>query len=180
MAPEDIITFWFSPDSRKYWFQSTPSFDEDIRHRFEVIWRESLEGGHDDWKKTPEGALALVILFDQFPLNMFRDRPESFQTGALSRQVAGEAIEAGFDKQLADEQKAFMYLPYMHSETLAGQDRSIELFEQAGLVKNLRWAHGHRKIVQRFGRFPHRNKILGRKSTAKELEWLASPEGFNP
>ena len=111
---------------------------------------------------------------------MFRDQPESFSTEAQSRAVASRAIGNGFDAALPDDRKAFVYLPFMHSETLADQDRSVELFEAAGLDFNLKWARRHRDIVRRFGRFPHRNAILGRTSSPEELAWLASPEGFNP
>jgi len=121
-----------------------------------------------------------VVLLDQMPLNMFRGQPESFSTEAQSREVAGRAIERGLDQSLPDNQKAFLYLPYMHSEALVDQDRSVELFERAGLRENLRWAKHHRGIVRRFGRFPHRNAILGRESTPDEIEWLASPDSFNP
>ena len=180
MPVETLLDFWFSPESRERWFNATPEFDAQLRTAYEGLWQQGRAGMLPDWEATPEGALALVILLDQLPLNMFRDQPESFTTEALSREVAGRAIERGFDTGHANEQKVFLYMPFMHSESLADQDRSVELFEQAGLADNAEWAAHHRDIVRRFGRFPHRNVILGRDSTPEELDWLASPDAFNP
>jgi uncharacterized protein (DUF924 family) len=180
MSPQEIIEFWFSTASRERWFNSTPDYDRQLRSRFEPAWVEARDGRLTAWEQTPEGALALVVLLDQMPLNMFRGQPESFSTEAQSREVAGRAIERGLDQSLPGIQKAFLYLPYMHSEALADQDRSVELYARAGLRENLGWAEHHRGIVRRFGRFPHRNAILGRESTPEEIEWLATPDGFNP
>ncbi len=177
---DGLLDFWFSKAARDRWFNSTAEFDAALRQRYMDTWRQGRDGRLQDWEQGPGGALALVILLDQFPLNMFRDQPESFSTEAQSRAVASRAIESGFDAALPDDRKAFLYLPFMHSETLADQDRSVELFAAAGLDFNLKWARGHREIVRRFGRFPHRNAILGRTSSEEELAWLASPEGFNP
>ena len=180
MTPDDILDFWFSEESRKRWFNSTPEYDRQVKEQFESVWQQVRNGELADWEETADGAVALVILLDQLPLNMFRDQPESFSTEEKSRQVARRAIGNGFDIELADEFMAFLYLPFMHSESLDDQDRSVMLFETAGLENNLKWARSHREIVRRFGRFPHRNNILGRESTPEEVEWLDSPEGFNP
>ena len=180
MTSAALLDFWFSKDSKQYWFESTPAFDTQVRAGFEALWWQACGGRLTGWESTPDGALALVILLDQMPLNMFRDQPAGYSTEALSREVAGRAIERGFDERLGDAQKVFLYMPYMHSETLSDQDRAVELFAQAGLADNARWAEHHRGIVRRFGRFPHRNAILGRKSTAAELEWLASSDAFRP
>ena len=177
---DGLLDFWFSKQARDRWFDSTPEFDEALTRRYLATWQQGRNGKLQGWEQTPDGALALVILLDQFPLNMFRDQPMSFSTEAQSRAVASRAIDRGFDAALADDRKAFLYLPFMHSETLADQDRSVELLEAAGLESNLKWARGHREIVRRFGRFPHRNAILGRASSPEELVWLDSPEGFNP
>ena len=175
-----MLDFWFAPGMEKRWFRSTPALDGEIRERFEPLWEAGRDGRLVDWEGSADGALALVILLDQFPLNMFRNRPESFSTEAAARAVAGRAIARGVDRQLEGPALAFLYLPFMHSEDLADQARSVQLFEAAGLTENLRFARHHRDIVARFGRFPHRNAILGRDSTGEELVWLASPEGFNP
>ena len=180
MTSDDILDFWFSEESRKRWFNSTPAYDRQVKERFESVWQQARNGELADWEQTADGAVALVILLDQLPLNMFRDQPESFSTEEQSRQVARRAIGNGFDIELADEFMAFLYLPFMHSESLDDQDRSVMLFETAGLENNLKWARSHREIVRRFGRFPHRNNILERESTPEEVEWLDSPEGFNP
>lgn len=180
VSPDQVLGFWFAPGMEKCWFGSTAELDARIRDRFEELWRDAAAGRLADWQADADGALALVIVLDQFPLNMFRGRPESFSTEEASRQVADRAIARGLDGELDRVRLPFLYLPFMHSEELADQARSVRLFEQAGLDDNLRFARHHRDIVARFGRFPHRNAILGRHSTAEELAWLASPEGFNP
>jgi uncharacterized protein (DUF924 family) len=180
MTPDDVLAFWFAPAAAKRWFRSTPAFDAELRSRFEALWQTARDGGLAPWEQTPAGALALVIVLDQLPLNMYRDQPVGYSTEAAAREVAARAIARGFDAGLDDRQKAFLYLPFMHSEELADQDRAVGLFESAGLTDNLKWARHHRDIVRRFGRFPHRNAILGRESSAAELAWLASPEAFKP
>ncbi|GAB4359043.1 MAG: DUF924 family protein [Gammaproteobacteria bacterium] len=177
-TPQSVIEFWFSETTRPKWFKSTKAFDRALKERYLSLWERARDGGLDHWRETPEGALALVIVLDQFPLNMFRDEPLGFSTEAASRRVAAEAIEKGFDREMSDEQKAFLYLPFMHSESLADQDRSVALFEAAGLNDNLKWARHHREIIRRFGRFPHRNEILGRESSEEEVAYLASKEAF--
>ena len=179
-VPSAVLDFWFAPGMEKCWFNSKPELDVEIAARFEPVWRAARDGQLAPWECSADGALALVIVLDQFPLNMFRNKPDSFSTEAASRQVADRAIVRGFDAQLAAPRLPFLYLPFMHSEKLADQLRSIRLFEQAGLTDNLRFARHHRDIVARFGRFPHRNAILGRQSTAEEIAWLDSPQGFNP
>jgi len=180
VSPRDIVDFWFSEDSRKRWFRSTREYDAMVRSRFETVWAQARDGALAEWERTADGALALVILLDQMPLNMFRDQPAGFSTEALSRAVAERAIAQGHDRDVTDDRRAFFYLPYMHSESLADQDRAVELFGQGGFEQNLKWARHHRGIVQRFGRFPHRNAILGRASTPEEMQWLDSPNAFNP
>ena len=175
---QTLIDFWFSPRVAKLWFNSTPAFDDELRERFADTYQAGYRGELDDWEATALGALALVILFDQIPLNIFRKQPQSFATEARAREVAARAIARGFDAELDDPQKAFLYMPYMHSEKLADQDTSVDLFTRAGLKNNLRFAQHHREIVRRFGRFPHRNEILGRQSTAEEVAWLASKDAF--
>jgi len=178
MSAEEIVEFWFCERVRPLWFQSTPAFDAELSERFLSIWQVAREGALSDWEASAEGALALVICMDQFPLNMFRGRAESFSSEAAAREVAERAIERGFDQSLSDPQKAFLYMPFMHSENPADQDRSVALFEAAGLNDNLSFAEHHREIIRRFGRFPHRNAILGREDTPQERAWLASAEAY--
>ena len=174
----EILEFWFAGEVKPLWFASTPEFDEALRERFLATYRAAATGQLEDWERTPLGALALVIVLDQFPLNLFRGQPESFATEAAARVVADRAIARGFDREISPEQRLFLYLPFMHGEALADQERSARLFQQAGLEESLRFARHHRDLIRRFGRFPHRNAILGRESTPEEIAYLASPEAF--
>jgi len=178
MQPQDIIDFWFAADTRKLWFDSTPEFDAELRVRFLPTWEQARDGELDDWMQTVEGCLALAVVLDQLPLNMFRGKAESFSTEARAREVARVAIDRGFDDGLEAERKAFLYLPFMHSEALEDQQLALRLFAQPGLESNLRFAHHHHDIVARFGRFPHRNAALGRDSTEAEIAYLNSKEAF--
>jgi len=178
-SPQSIVEFWFSDEVRPMWFNSTPEFDTELRERFETVWQHAAAGKLDGWAETPEGALALVIVLDQFPLNMYRGDALCFSTEAKSRDIATLAIERSYDAQLTDDQKAFLYMPFMHSESMVDQDKAVALYEAAGLAGNLKFAQHHRDIVHRFGRFPHRNKILGRQSTEAEQAYLQSDEAFH-
>jgi uncharacterized protein (DUF924 family) len=179
MSPATIIDFWFDENSRDYWFRSTPEMDAQLRDRFIDTWLAAAENKLRAWEDSAEGSLALAIILDQFPLNMFRGKPLTFSTEAQARKIARAAIERGLDQQLSDEQKVFLYMPFMHSEEMADQNRSIELFDLPGLEQSFRFANHHRDIVQRFGRFPHRNEILGRHSSQDEIAYLASPDSFH-
>lgn len=174
----DIIQFWFSERVKPLRFRSTPAFDQEITDKYSSLWNEAASGTHDDWQQSPHDALALIIVLDQFPLHMFRGDARSFSTEQLAREVAVQAIKQRFDDELSDEEKAFLYIPFMHSESLADQDRSVALYEAADLTDNLRWVRHHRDIIRRFARFPHRNRILGRTSTPAEIDYLNSREGF--
>jgi uncharacterized protein (DUF924 family) len=176
--PQEIIDFWFSDEVRKLWFNSTSQFDTSLRERFLVRWQQASRGELDHWQQSAVGCLALVIILDQFPLNMFRGQAQSFATEGQSRAVAQAAIDQGFDRQLDVGQRAFLYLPFMHSEALVDQRRALELFAQPGLEDNLRFARHHHDIIDRFGRFPHRNEALGRHSSAAEIEYLNSKQAF--
>ena len=176
--PADVLDFWFADGMEKRWFRSDPDFDAIIRRRFENLWLAGARGKLDAWTETATGALALVIVLDQFPLNIFRGRPTAFVTEARAIAVSKAAIVRGFDQELTRERLAFLYMPLMHSELLDDQERSVALFEAAGLEENARFARHHRDLIRRFGRFPHRNPILGRSSTADEMSYLASDKAF--
>jgi len=178
MMYQDLIDFWFSEDSSKHWFNSTQAFDQALIDSYETTWVEAEQGRLDHWQQSATGSLALVILLDQFPLNMFRGQAKSFSTESQSRDVAREAIDKGFDQELPSSQVSFLYMPFMHSEDLDDQALGVELFKKPGLESNYRFARHHYNIVERFGRFPHRNKILGRESSEAEVEYLNSKEGF--
>jgi uncharacterized protein (DUF924 family) len=179
VTPRQVLEFWFSPRVRPLWFNSTEAFDQELRERFLITYEATANGALDGWATGPQGALALVICLDQFPLNMFRGLPTAFVTEAAALAVASDAIDHGWDKQLEPEGLIFLYMPFMHSENLADQDRAVALYKAAGMQENLRYAIHHRDIVQRYGRFPHRNAILGRPSNPEELDYLASEGAFH-
>ena len=177
--PQEILDFWFSDEVRKLWFKSTPEFDALLRERFETLWMRAQQGELDDWLQSATGCLALVIVLDQFPLNMFRGQAQSFASEAQSREVARLAIDKGFDRDLDPRSRAFLYMPFMHSEVLADQQLALQLFAQPGLEDNLRFARHHHDIIEKFGRLPHRNKALGRESSESEIAYLNSKQAFS-
>ncbi|MCP3870813.1 MAG: DUF924 domain-containing protein [Gammaproteobacteria bacterium] len=177
-APQDIVDFWFSRRIRPHWFDSTPGIDGEIAETYGALWAEASKGMLDHWKATPLGCLALVIILDQMPLNMFRGESRSFSTEAAAIAVTRQAISLGFDEQIEGERLSFLYMPLMHSEKIEDQDLSVKQYKKAGLQSNLDFAEHHRQIISRFGRFPHRNAILGRESTEKEVEYLNSKSAF--
>ncbi len=178
MDYKNIIDFWFSEQTKPLWFNSTSEFDALLNEKYLAVYTEAKNLKLKDWQIEPLGALALVIILDQFPLNMFRGQSQSFETEALSRDIAEQAVNQGFDAELTTEQKAFLYMPYMHSESMADQEQSLILFNQDRLESNYRFAQHHYEIVKKFGRFPHRNKILGRENTEDETDYLNSDEAF--
>ncbi len=175
---QQLIEFWFSEEASKHWFNSTRAFDQTLIDTYEGTWVEAKRGKLGHWQQTAAGSLALVIVLDQFPLNMFRGQAKSFSTEAQSRKVARAAIEEGFDRELPSNQISFLYMPFMHSEDLDDQALGVKLFNKPGLESNYRFTRHHYGIIERFGRFPHRNIILGRESTDAEIEYLNSREGF--
>ncbi len=177
-TPNSILDFWFSEPTSKRWFKSTSEFDEEIRNKYEPIWEFASNNKLDHWQKISEGALALIIILDQFPLNMFRGTAKSFSTEIKAIEISHFAISNKYDLKLTPIQLPFLYMPLMHSENLEDQNLSVALFEKAGLENNLRYAKHHRNIIQKFSRFPHRNEILNRASTKKELEYLTSTKAF--
>lgn len=178
LTPESIIEYWYSDRIKSQWFNSTKELDQEIKENFEDIWKEAIRGEYNHWNENPKGCLALAIIFDQFPLNMFRGEVKSFSTEGLAIKVAKNAIEKGFDQAIKKEQVSFLYMPLMHSENNEDQNISVSLFEKAGLIDNMKFAKHHRDIVLQFGRFPHRNKILNRQSSEAELEYLNSDKAF--
>ncbi len=178
-SPDSILDFWFSARVRPLWFRSTPEFDAEVRQRFVDTWQAARVNALKDWEDSASGALTLVIVLDQLPLNMYRGRPEAFATEVAARDVARRAIARGFDGALDNSRRVFLYLPFMHSEDSADQDYSVRLFAQPGMEDTLKWAQHHRDIVQRFGRFPHRNALLGRASSAAEIAYLESEAAYH-
>jgi uncharacterized protein (DUF924 family) len=167
----EIVAFWREAGPDK-WFDNDAAFDQEIRQRFLAVHEAAVRGECEAWAENGEGALALLILFDQFPRNMFRDSPRAFATDILARAVATKALAAGFDQATAKEMRQFFYLPFMHSESLADQDRCVALYAALGDPDLSKYAIGHRDVIARFGRFPRRNLALGRDTTGAEQEYL--------
>jgi uncharacterized protein (DUF924 family) len=175
-TPQDVVAFWreAGPDR---WFSSDESFDAACRERFLEAHEAAARGDLDEWELTPEGALAVVLLLDQFPRNMFRGDRRVWRTDAPALMAADRAIERGYDARVEPELRRFFYLPFMHSEELRHQERSVALNEALG-EEAARWARHHRDVVARFGRFPHRNAALGRESTPEEEAYLREEDAF--
>lgn len=172
---KDVFQFWFQELDPKMQFAKSTELDQKIRDRFLKTYTDVVEGKTSEWRNTPEGRLAEIIVLDQFSRNMFRDLPEAFAADALALKLATEAVAAGDDQKLTSQQKAFVYMPYMHSEDRKIHEQAVKLFSQAGLENNLKFELAHKKIIDRFGRFPHRNEILGRTSTPEEVIFLKEP-----
>src|SRR5215204_2206721 len=186
-SSEEVLAFWFGREGdegygefREVWFLKDPDFDREIRDRFEVVYEEAAAGELEAWKEGAQSCLALIVVLDQFPRNMFRGDPRMYATDGLALAVARHAVERAYDRELlSDFQRVFLYLPFEHSERLKDQRFSVELFrrlaEETGQEDLLVYAVQHLKIIERFGRFPHRNEILGRRTTPKEAEFLKEP-----
>ena len=180
----DIHAFGFGaavPDPR--WFRKDPAVDAKIRTRYGAAIEAALAGACEAWSATPRGALARILLLDQFTRNVFRGTPRAFAGDPLALDLAGRAVDAGFDRELDPHERWFLYLPFEHAEDAAAQDRSLELFgalaRDTGHREPLEWAEKHAAVIRRFGRYPHRNAILGRASTPEELAYLDEPgSGF--
>ena len=183
---DTVLTFWFGPpdepgypQSRQIWFKKDDDFDRGIISQFTEDHARAGRGDLDSWKETPQGCLALVIILDQFSRNMFRGDPRAFASDAKARQVANFALAQGYHKDLPEVMARFFYLPFEHSEDLDDQGKSLDLFRSLSGWNQpdsaYFWAVKHYEIIRRFGRFPHRNQILGRKSTPKEITFLKEP-----
>ncbi|MBI1774464.1 MAG: DUF924 domain-containing protein [Proteobacteria bacterium] len=182
-----LLDFWFgapgSPEfgaTREVWFRKDPAFDAAIRRHFEDELARAREGAHDRLIADPEGALALTILLDQFSRNLYRGQAKAFAADTKARWVAEQALARGFDERLLPVQRQFFYLPFQHSEMPADQDRSVALYRKLAeadprLASTVDYAIRHRGIIERFGRFPHRNAALGRETTEAEANFLAEP-----
>jgi uncharacterized protein (DUF924 family) len=167
----DVLAYWRALGAAR-WFVKDAAVDAEIRARFLSVHAAAIEGKLRGWEDDASGALALVIVLDQFPRNMFRDTSAAFATDPLARAVAGRAIANGFDRQFANPERRFFYLPFMHSETLAEQERCCDLCRTAQDDEGVKFAELHADIIRRFGRFPHRNAVLGRITTPAEQAFL--------
>jgi len=183
--PNEILEFWFSEQARPFWFEKNAAFDAAIRARFEDTARAAAAGALDDWARSAQGSLALVIALDQFPRNLYRGSARAFAGDARALAVTDQAITRRFDQETALDRRAFFYVPLEHSEALADQQRSIALFQawaeahdgaaRERALEMMPYVHRHAEIIRRFGRFPHRNEALGRESTEAEIAFLREP-----
>jgi uncharacterized protein (DUF924 family) len=178
VTPAGILAFWHDAGPKR-WYTPDKAFDAEVRRRFLDLWQQASAGELSSWETSDDGALALVIVLDQFPRNMFRGDIRTYASDAIAREVASRAIERGVDTRIDPALREFLYLPFMHSEHLADQLRCIELSRAAGHTESLKWAEHHADIIRRFGRFPHRNRLLGRATTPEEQAFL-DQGGFSP
>lgn len=173
---QQVLAFWFSEIDAKLWWQKDPEFDSMIRYKFGDLHRQATQGELYSWRNTPESSLAEIIILDQFSRNIYRDKPEAFKFDLAALVLAQIAIGNGFDLKLPPIKRSFIYLPYMHSESAVIHSEAVKLYEALGNVTNLDFEYKHKAIIDRFGRFPHRNKVLDRESTSEELEFLKQPD----
>jgi uncharacterized protein (DUF924 family) len=178
-----VLDFWFgapgSPEHgtfRDIWFEKSDAFDAEVRARFAALYDQAKAGELDGWAADPKGALALILLLDQVPRNIHRGSPAAFATDARALDVAKQALRDGHDTALAPVERLFLYMPFQHSEEVVDQERSLALYERLGIEGAQKSAHRHHEIVARFGRFPHRNAVLGRETTEEEAAFLLEPD----
>lgn len=172
---QEILKFWFEEIQPAHWWKKDEAFDALLVERFSSLYSRACLCELYEWRKQPEGRLAEVIILDQFSRNMFRDTARAFSMDAMSLTLSQEAVACGADQDLNPVQRSFLYMPYMHSESLQIHEIAVDLFDRNGLKNNLDFELRHKRIIERFGRYPHRNEILGRRSTAEEIEFLNQP-----
>ena len=170
-TPAEILAFWREA-GRDRWYKRDDAFDAEVRDRFLATWRTAVAGELSSWEASDGGALALTIVLDQFPRNMFRHDARTYASDAQAREVAGRAIDRGVDGRIDPRLREFIYLHFMHSEHLTDQERCVVLFRESDNEDNLKYAEDHADIIRRFGRFPHRNRVLGRPTTPDEQAFL--------
>ncbi len=171
----EIIQFWFKDIERKQWWVKNDAFDQLLIEKYKVLHTKAIKCELYQWRKTPKGRLAEIIVLDQFSRNMFRDTEKAFASDALALILAQEAISIGADESLNETEKSFLYMPFMHSESLVIHEAGLKLFQAGTSDSSINFEIRHKKIIEEFGRYPHRNKILGRVSTKEELEFLDKP-----
>ena len=179
MTPAEVISFWYADETRKRWFKSTPEFDRLLKDKFETLLHSAIDGDLESWRYTADGCLALCILLDQVPRNIYRGKAEAFATDQQALEVCKHSIDTNLYQQLNADHSRFLFMPLMHSEDLQDQQLSIAMFAEAGLQEQSEYAHHHASIIEKYGRFPHRNAVLGRESSSAELEYLESDGAFS-
>lgn len=178
-TPTALLHFWFTEIDRALWFRKDAAFDALLAERFGALHAQASAGELSGWRDTPHGRLAEIIVLDQFSRNLFRDSPRAFAQDGMALVLAQEAVRNGADAVLTAQERAFLYMPYMHSESADVHETAVELFTQLGIPNNLDFELRHKAIIDRFGRYPHRNAVLGRASTPEEIAFLQQPgSGF--
>ena len=175
MTKNEIYEFWFNECTPEQWFKVDASFDRMISERFSACHQAASQGELFNWRNTPRGRLAEIIVLDQFSRNIFRNKPEAFLQDGMALVLSQEMVTLGMDRELSPIEKSFAYMPYMHSESAVIHETAMNLFDGPGMEENFRFEKAHRDIILRFGRYPHRNKILGRISTDEEEAFLKTP-----
>ena len=175
---DDILDFWFHELTQQDWYSGAAEVDEKIRSRFQDLYHRLREELSVEEVNDPRTALAAVIAFDQFPRNMFRKSAAAFGSDDMAISIARRAVDAEFDKDMSPPEKQFLYMPFMHSEISADQERCVDLFKTLGNEENVKYAIEHRDIIADYGRFPHRNRVLGRESTPAEMKFMEGHKGY--
>lgn len=173
---QSVLNFWFEELSPADWWKKDESIDRKINHRFKVLHEKARASELWQWRKSPEGRLAEILILDQFSRNLYRDDPQAFAQDPMALALAQACVQDKDDQKLSVERRAFIYLPYMHSESLLVHQEALKLFSSPGLESNYEFEIKHYDIIKRFGRYPHRNKVLGRTSTPEELDFLKGPD----
>jgi uncharacterized protein (DUF924 family) len=174
-GPAGILHFWFSEIDRSLWFKKDAEFDRMLDARFGALHAQASLGELSAWRATPHGRLAEIIVLDQFSRNLYRDSPRAFAQDGMALVLAQEAVRTGADAALTAQERVFLYMPYMHSESAAIHETAVGLFTRNGIANNLEYELKHKAIIDRFGRYPHRNAVLGRVSTPEEIAFLQAP-----
>ena len=174
-----VLDFWFKEIDQSQWWINDVYFDQMIKERFFALHKSAMAGELFEWRKTSDGRLAEIIVLDQFSRNMFRDTPQSFASDSLALALAQEAVSLKADKSLTVVERSFLYMPYMHSESILMHNEAVRLYQDNGIESNYEFEIKHKEIIERFGRYPHRNNILNRVSTTEEIKFLKQPRaGF--
>ncbi len=172
---EEVLSFWFEESGPEEWWNSDPRFDAAIRSRFGTLHDRAVRGELYAWRDTPQGRLAEIIVLDQFSRNLYRDDPRAFAADGMALALAQEAVRTGADQAVSPDRRRFFYMPYEHSESAGIHEAAIPLFESLDEPETLDFEMRHKAIIDRFGRYPHRNRVLGRPSTEEEIAFLREP-----
>lgn len=172
---KDVLEFWFNAKNQPFWFQKSPEFDQSIHNQFSTLHQQAKQAELWQWRETIHGRLAEIIVLDQFSRNLFREQPQAFAQDPMALTLAQEAITLGLDQLLSPSERTFLYMPFMHSESLKIHQQAVALFQNLGIKSSLDYEYRHKAIIETFGRYPHRNAALNRSSTSEEIAFLKQP-----